>query len=404
MKKLLCALLALALAAGLFACQDKLVSSPYGQEDFSDGSRIALTVEYDQYDKSVESFVYYVTNHTEETISFSADYMIEVREDGVWYTLPRSSDYQAEEAASRMTEVAPGQSSSGKFSFWSYDYEVTDGTYRLIKEIAGELCAAEFTIGAKDTSVDNPYGYQPLEALPHELGADELDCDLVLDASGALAGGSEERVGSFLKKVSEGTASMMRMVTYTIEGDPVVQDIIFENGSFLLRRDTSRDRYGEGAVAEERYAYLVTDGDTIFLSNYASPDYAGGERGLEAEQAALLEGSVFSQWETMTALVSEMTESRVAGDATMARYYSQDGTYWVNLTQAPLDYTVTSKTYGMSRTLTELSQAGEGLRIVSAQWLSETQVQFTCRLQGDSEQVWYAVFDVEEQTIVSTGR
>lgn len=404
MKKLLCAILALALAAGLFACKDKLVSSPYDQEDFSDGSSIALTIEYEQYDKSVESFVYYVTNYTEEPISFSADYMIEVKKDDTWYTLPRSSDYQAGEAASRMTEVAPGQSASGKFSFWSYDYEVTDGTYRLIKEIEGNLCAAEFTIGAKDTSVDNPYGYQPLEALPHELDVDALDCDLVLDSAGSIVGGSEERVRTFLEKVSEGTATMMRMVTYTIEGDPLVHDIIFENGNFLLRQDTSRDLYGQGDISEVRYSYLVTDGDYIYLSNYASLDYADGERGLEAERYALLDGTVFSQWEDMTSLVSEMTENRLASDATMARYYSQDGTYWVNLTQAPLDYTVTSKTYGMSRTLTDLSQVGDDLRIVSAQWLSETQVQFTCRLPGDDEQVWYAVFDVTEQAIVSTGR
>ena len=404
MKKLLCALLALALAAGLFACKDKLVSSPYSQEDFADGSKIALTVEYDQYDKSVESFVYYVTNYTEETISFSADYMIEVKKDDTWYTLPRSSDYQAGEAASRMTDVTAGQSASGKFSFWSYDYEVTDGTYRLIKAIEGGLYAAEFTIGAKDTSVDNPYGYQPLESLPHELDPDALDCDLVLDVSGAIAGGSEERVSSFLEKVSAGTASMLRMVTYTVEGDPVVSDVIFENGSFLLRRDTSRDQYGEGAISETRYSYLVTDGSDIYLSNYASLDYAGGDRGLEAEQFVLLEGGAFSKWDTMTALVSEMTENRLASDATMARYYSQDGTYWVNLTQAPLDYTVTSKTYGMSRTLTDFSSVGDDLRIVSAQWISETQVQFTCRLPKDDEQVWYAVFDVEEQTIVSIGR
>ena len=75
----------------------------------------------------------------------------------------------------------------------------------------------------------------------------------------------------------------------------------------------------------------------------------------------------------------------------------------MNLTAEPLDYTVTSKTYGMSRTLTELPEQTEGLEIVSAQWLSETQVQLNCRVSGDAEQVWYAVFDVEEETVVSAG-
>ena len=56
----------------------------------------------------------------------------------------------------------------------------------------------------------------------------------------------------------------------------------------------------------------------------------------------------------------------------------------------------------MSRTLTELPEQTEGLEIVSAQWLSETQVQLNCA-GGPNSQVWYAVFDLEAETVVSAG-
>ena len=402
MKRVLLLLLVVGIACGLAACQGNLVQSPYAESDFDASGAVTLTTERSSYDISVESYTYYITNNTEEPIQFTPDYMIEYLSDGQWSTLPRSEEYQEGSASQNVTTVAPGETGSGSFSFWSYDFTVTEGTYRLIKPVGDLLCQVEFTIG-QQSSGDDAYGYTPLEQLPETLDLEKMDCDLVIENTGTLAGGSEERVLSFLEQVAEGEGAMLRFVTFTLDGDPIVHDVVYENNHFLYRRDASRDRSSTEGITQRRYSYLITDGSTISLSDYASPEYASGKRTLEAETLTLLEEGSFTRWSDLTAAVEEMTAKRLETDATMARYWSEDGTYWVNLTAEPLDYTVTSKTYGMSRTLTELPEQTEGLEIVSAQWLSETQVQLNCRVSGDAEQVWYAVFDVEEETVVSAG-
>ena len=401
MKKVLFLLLAAAMAWWLMACQSKLVQSPYGEADFDASGAVTLATERSSYDISVESYTYLITNNTEETIQFTPDYMIEYQQDGQWYTLPRSEAYQEGSVPQNTTSVAPGETGSGSFSFWSYDFTVKEGTYRLIKPVGGLLCQAEFTIGPKDTGAEG--GYIPLEQLPEELDLEELDCDLILDAAGAPAGGGEERVLDFFREVAQGNPAKLRMVVSTQEGDPIVCDVVFADNHFLYRQDATRDRYGSGGITQRRYSYLVTDGDALYLSDFASLSYADGQRTLAAGQQRLLEAEALpGGWGELTAAVEQMTERRLASDATMARYYSADGVYWVNLTAEPLDYTVTSRSYGMSRTLTELPEEAEGLEIVSAQWLSETQVQLNCA-GGPNSQVWYAVFDLEAETVVSAG-
>ena len=172
-----------------------------------------LTTQYPNYDKSVESFTHDVTNNTEEDLTFSAC-SVEVLQGDTWMELPASGGTAAGNSE-KTIEARPGETVSGSFSFWQYpDYTVEDGTYRIVKEIGGRLCCAEFVIGIVETTVDNPYGYGSLEDLPEELGPEELDCDLVIDESGAIIGGSEERVLDFLEKVADGTPTMLRMVSY----------------------------------------------------------------------------------------------------------------------------------------------------------------------------------------------
>ena len=402
MKRLLCILLALALAAALLSCGRNLTPSAYEASDFDTSGEVVLTTQYPNYDKSVESFTYYVTNNTEEDLTFSADYSVEVLQGDTWMELPASGGTAAGNSE-KTIEARPGETVSGSFSFWQYpDYTVEDGTYRIVKEIGGRLCCAEFVIGIVETTVDNPYGYGPLEDLPEELGPEELDCDLVIDESGAIIGGSEERVLDFLEKVADGTPTMLRMVSYTLSGQPVVHDITFESRHFLYRRDDTRSG---GSITQQRYSYLVADGSYIYLSDYADLSYRENpDRTLEAQILAVFTASSFSDWDSFRGVVEDMTASRLESDATMARYWSEDGAHWVNLTADPMDYTVTSEKYGMSRTLTQFDGLVDGgVEILSAQWLSDTQVQLNCRIEGQ-EGLYYAVFDLGAEQVISVGK
>ncbi len=391
----------------LHACAKapEMTPSPYDEEDFDTSGTVVLSIEHEVYDKSVESFNYYVENCGEETITFGAPYTIEVYRDGAWRSLPAAEDVGWNDIA---YQVAPGETWGNSFSFFPYDYEVSDGYYRLIKEVGGRLYYAEFTIGVSDITSDTPYGYEELESLPEELDLSSMDYDLLISAAGTIIGGNEQRVASFLERVSLGTSAMLRIVCYTIEGDPVIHDIIYENSHFLYRRDATRDRLGgTEEIEERRYSFLVTDGTYIYLSDYAtlSEDDMGG-RNITAGRYAILPETWFSDWEAIRGAVEEMTEERVASNVTLVRFWSEDGTYWVNLTKDPMDYTVSSKGYGMSRTLDEWDDE-EALEIVTARWESETRVRLLCLPVGgdfsSTELNRYAIFDVEAEEIVESG-
>lgn len=403
MKRVVCLLLVLVLALGLAACQEKWEKSPYSEEDFSTEGTVILATENRTYDKSVESFTYRISNYGKEEIVYSAGYSIEVKRDGVWYSLPKLEE--AAKGTAEMRTVAPGETAEGKFSFLQYDYEVVDGEYRLILTIGGKLYSTLFSIGAESYDED-PYGYGTLESLPEELDLETVTYDIAINSRGEIIGGSEEHIITFLEKVADDTPGMMRIVSYTLSGNPVIYDVEYDGSCFLCRKDTTREPGSEQAITQQRYSFLVTDEDYIYLSDQATLDEKelSGRR-IEANRFAVLSDSGFSMWDTMVGLVEDMTEKRLDEDATLARYWSEDGSYWVNLTANPKDFTVTSKKYGMSRTLTDFSQLeeerGAEMEIISATWVSQTQVRLNCRLKGSDEETWYATFDVPEEALVS---
>ena len=68
-----------------------------------------------------------------------------------------------------------------------------------------------------------------------------------------------------------------------------------------------------------------------------------------------------------------------------------------------LDYTVSTKGYGMSRTITDWGEDGE---IIAVRWESPTQLRLFGgpKGAGEEEQMgWYAVFDVEQEQVVVQG-
>ena len=404
MKRILVWAVAAVLLLSLVSCKQKLEDSPYADGDFDTTGDVVLSVEYPVYDKSVTAFNYSITNNTEETVTFGQAFAVEALLDGVWKSLP-VLDGVGWESIGYLVE--PGDTWSNSFSFWLYDYEVADGTYRLIKSVTvGEterLLCREFTIGESGITGDTPYGYEDLEDLSAEIDLETFACDLATDAVGEIKAGSQEQVAAFFEKVAMGTPSMMRLVSITREGDPILYDVIYENDHFLYRVDRSRDRYADqdGQTAEiyqQRYSYLVTDGEYIYLSDYASLEFQNSKtRHLEAGSNVILCLENFEGGEDLAAAVEEMTEERLAGNRTMARYWSEDGTYWVGLTEEKNSFSVSSKSFGEVRTLPET--AGEDAEIYSAQWLTADRVQLLFT-SDESGGMYRAVYDKSQGKIV----
>lgn len=386
---------AVLLVSSLFSCGEDLTPSPYGEGDFAQEGAV-LSVEHEQYDKSVESFNYMVENTGERAISFGAEYAVEVERNGQWYALPLAENAGWNEIG---YVVAPGEVWENSFSFLPYRYTVSDGHYRLIKEIGGKRYCAEFQIGGGEEQAR--YGYRDLEQLSLDLEDSEIDCDLRIDAAGKADQEGEERVQEFLGRVSGGSGDMLRIVSTAAGGRPVIYDVIFENGHFLLRRD---DRRCGGTIQDRRYSFLVTDGEAVYLSDRAAlAEEPFDGRRISTERWALLHRDWFADWEAVASVVEELTAKRLADSVTLARFWSEDGTYWVDLSREGLDYTVSTKGYGMSRTITDWGEDGE---IIAVRWESPTQLRLFGgpKGAGEGEQMgWYAVFDVEQEQVVVQG-
>lgn len=126
-------------------------------------------------------------------------------------------------------------------------------------------------------------------------------------------------------------------------------------------------------------------------------------RRISAERRVLLHRDWFADWESAASQVEEMTAQRLSGGVTLARFWSEDGGYWVDLSREGLDYTVSTRGYGMSRTV---EGCGEEAEIVSVRWESPTQLRLFCapKEAGEDQRMgWYAVFDVEQEKAVVQG-
>jgi len=326
--RLLSAVLLLALLLSLFGCGEKAEESPYGAEDFDTSGEIVLRVEHPVYDKSVTSFHYYVENHTDRELTFGAPYSIEVKKDGQWQSLPPAENVGWNDLAYLLSPMSEW---SNSFSFFPYDYEVEDGLYRLIKEIEGKRYAAEFSIGVSDITAEHPFGYDALEELPKQLDLSTLEYDLLINAAGEVAGGSEERIVAFLDQVALKAPAMLRMVCEGISGEAVLYDIIYQDNHFLCRRDATRGSAEQ--IEQWRYAFLVTDGESVYLSDAVSleeKDLAG--RTITAGRYAVFQKGWFTDWAAVTERVEAMKKAQLESSVVLARFWNESGTYWLDLT------------------------------------------------------------------------
>jgi len=403
-QKLLSILLLIALLLSTVSCGAKTEDSPYSDDDFDLSGDVVLRVEHPVYDKSVTSFHYYVENNTDRELTFGAPYTIEVLRNGVWQSLPLLEDAGWNSIA---YVLEAGGEWSNSFSFFAYDYEVEDGRYRLIKKIEGKRYAAEFTIGESEITGENPFGYEALEELPAELDLASLEYDLLVNAAGEVAGGSEERVSAFLDQVALGTPAMLRIVCVGLGGEAVLYDVIYQDNHFLWRRDATRGSNAT-AIEERRYAFLATDGEAVYLSDAVSlreEDLSG--RHITAGRYNILQESWFESFDAIVSKVDAITDSQLEKSVVLARFWSADGVYWLDLTKEKMDYLVSTKGYGMGRTLTEC-ESEDALEIVGVRWENETQVRLMC-LRADtqeesSEPGWYAIFDAAQEQVISSGR
>lgn len=110
---------------------------------------------------------------------------------------------------------------------------------RIMYLLVSVVCM--MTVAACQTTVSPSTGAHETER--EVKGVDNVD---VIHRHDSIEG--LERIVHFYDKVKGGTAADLRIVQYTIEGDPIVTDLRYDGKLLEVIYDTTRDKFGVGEV------------------------------------------------------------------------------------------------------------------------------------------------------------
>lgn len=316
--------------------------SEYSEDDFDGTGEIVFRTEYDVIDRRIDNISCIISNHMAEDVEFGTEYVLEVKGGQSWYKVPFPENMGWEAVARRL----PAGGSCGKMiNLAMMDHTFQDGEYRIVMRIGERLVKAEFQMGESKITPETPFGCIPLEELPEDYDLEEAiaNGDVVFSFQETY---NLEKLLHFAENVRLGLPAMVRLVSFTVEGDPMIYDIcrnVAYGGMewYHLSEDYTRDHFSapdDRRIWEQNYSYLVTDGKDLYLSNYA--EYRETPGSLRESRCIVLQdalqtkgetGEVWEQYNTILAWTKEMTEKRLAGNSTRLKVISPDGNWYVCL-------------------------------------------------------------------------
>jgi hypothetical protein len=89
---------------------------------------------------------------------------------------------------------------------------------------------------------------------PYVRGIGNVD---VLNTNGGIEG--LERMEWFYDNIQNGVRSDLRIVHYTIEGDPIITDLKYNGESLKVKYDTTRDKFGSGEIKTNSCSNMIEE-------------------------------------------------------------------------------------------------------------------------------------------------
>jgi hypothetical protein len=141
------------------------------------------------------------------------------------------------------------------------DLEVTLGAIvkinfdgRIAESYPGQIWADNIKVVEKVK--DN---WPPTASLPKDYSSEKAIADncYVIGLAGIV---SEDLLYRFADNTKNGMAGYLRKVVYTIDGDPIITDLVYDGNKYFVIKDISRDAYaGNGSkLIKKEYGYINT--------------------------------------------------------------------------------------------------------------------------------------------------
>lgn len=103
---------------------------------------------------------------------------------------------------------------------------------------------------------------------PAEVEILDSDCVIIHGRSK-----DSDKLDLFVSFVKNDISVSLRIIQYTIEGDPIIQQISLDNGVIVLKSDFRYDQFGDGGVITEKYADIFMR--VIELEDNSYKQYVG---------------------------------------------------------------------------------------------------------------------------------
>jgi beta-lactamase regulating signal transducer with metallopeptidase domain len=151
-----------------------------------------------------------------------------------------------------------------------------------VSVLDGEVIVSEHLFNWDGTPYIGRTATLPLADLPTDYGAYENREQAIADGVYVNVQGVEiynqTVVDIFYENALAGVPAFMRVINYTIEGDPIISDYQYDGEVFTVTTDSSRDKFGGSGNENFRaltYKYLIKLGNEWTLSKVEADKVAG---------------------------------------------------------------------------------------------------------------------------------
>lgn len=140
-------------------------------------------------------------------------------------------------------------------------------------------CNMQVSENMSPSADEGPQSTEKDVSKPYVKGVENVD---VLDSHGSIEG--IERMRGFYEDVQKGVPTELRLVRYTIEGDPIISDLTYDGKLLEVKYDTTHDAYGSGTITTTSCSNLIEEvnpTNTSYIAVDCNNDFYGMEEILQ---------------------------------------------------------------------------------------------------------------------------